>query len=129
MADSGKKVSRGRIETINLKKPITFNGEIFRRARIEIDHINFGLNPKTFELNTKRRLSFTVKDIEKFIKLLDNEFIIASKIKGTISKFEHRIDCPVPGKFFNKEFLMVFDTDYKNIEELHTITLIPFGWR
>lgn len=128
MANIGNKSDRGKIVTINLKKPIMFNGEIIRRARIEIDHINYGLNPKTFELNNKRRLSFTVKDVEKFIKLLDNEFLTPSNRRGNISKFEVKIDCPVTGKFFDKVFLMVFDTDKNNMEELHTITLIP-GWR
>jgi len=124
---SPEKTNRGRIEEIELKKPITFNSNRITRAVIEIDHINYGLNKKTKSLNKKPRTNFSVSDIEKFLMLLDNEQIAATDYKGKVSKFNIKIDCPVKGRFFEKVFIMIFDTDYDKSEEIHTITLFP-GW-
>lgn len=123
----GPIVDRGRVETINLRKSISFNGTSITMAVIEIDHINYGINKKTKSLNVKKRTSFTIRDIEKFILLLDGEDLIADDYKGKISQFSLRINCPVKGKFFEKVFLMIFDTNYDKENELYTITLIP-GW-
>lgn len=123
----GKKKDCGRIEVITLKKPITLNENTITRAIIEIDHINYGLNKRTGKLNEKKRTNFTVTDIEKFLMMLDGDYIPAKIHKGRISKFDVRIDCPIKGIFFNKEFIMFFDTDYDQPEQIHTITLYP-GW-
>jgi hypothetical protein len=120
--------SRGRIETINLKSSIVLNGNPISKARIEIDHINYGLDKKTGELNKRRRTSFTVSDIEKFILMLNGEYLMAREHRKRISRFEVRLDCPVPGKFRNKEFILIFETDYDKPSEINTITLFP-GWR
>jgi hypothetical protein len=88
-------IDRGRVETINLKRSISFNGNAISKAIIEIDHINHGINKKTRKLNDNKRTSFTVKDIEKFIMLLDGEEIIADDYKGKVSQFSFRINCPV----------------------------------
>jgi len=127
MAKKKPDYDRGRIETIDLKRSIVFNGNTIKKAVIEIDHINYGLNSKTRALNTKKRTSFTVRDVEKFIMLLDGEDIIPDDYKGKKSQFSLRINCPIGGKFFDKEFIMIFDTHYDKEEEIHTITLIP-GW-
>jgi hypothetical protein len=123
----GPGFDRGRIERIKLKKSLNLNGNVITDAVIEIDHINFGLNKKTRKLNEKRRTNFTLSDIEKFLMLLDGEYIIARNHKRRISQFEVRIDCPVNGRFFGKEFIMIFDTDYDKPNQMHTITLYP-GW-
>ena len=68
--------NRGKIEILILSKAIRFNGNLIRKAKIEIDHINYGLNKVTRTLNKTKRTNFTLKDIEKFIKLLDGETII-----------------------------------------------------
>ncbi len=117
--------NRGKVEEIRLQKSITFNGNIITKAIIEIDHVNFGLDKNGLKKN--KRTNFSVKDIEKFIMLLDGENIIASKYKGKVSQFDIRITCPVKGKFYGKEFLMFFDTDYNTPEKRYTITLYP-GW-
>lgn len=120
--------NRGRVETVTLKSPFVLNGNTITRARIEIDHINYGLDKKTGELNGKRRSSFTVSDIEKFLAMLDGEYLMAREHRKRISRFEVRIDCPVPGKFRKKEFILIFETDYDKPSEINTITLYP-GWR
>jgi len=122
-----KKMDRGQIERVELKKSIIFNSNIITVAIIEIDHINFGLDKKTGSLNKKRRTNFTVSDIEKFLMLLDQEQIFAFGYKGRVSQFSVRVDCPVRGRFFGKEFIMIFDTNYDKANEIHTITLFP-GW-
>lgn len=103
-----------------------FNGNTITKAVIEVDHVNFGLD-KTGNLNKRKRTSFSVSDIEKFVLMLDGENILSLKYKGTISQFDIRINCPVKGKFYGKEFLMFFDTDYSSPDKIHTITLYP-GW-
>lgn len=129
MAAKNKKQNRGRIETITLSRSIVFNGNKIDIAIIEIDHINNGLDKKTKELNEKKaRTNFTVRDIEKFLKLLDGEQVAADDYKGKVSQFSLRINCPIAGKFFDKEFIMIFDTHYERSNEIHTITLIP-GWK
>lgn len=127
MSKGNSDFDRGKIETIRLKKTLVFNSNLIKEAVIEIDHINHGLNKKTRGLNAKRRSNFSVTDIEKFLMLLDGEQIIARNHKGRISQFEVRIDCPIKGKFYQKEFILIFDTNYDRPEQIHTITLYP-GW-
>lgn len=118
---------RGKIVTTQLKKGIVFNSNTIMKCVIEIDHINYGINKETKELNKKKRTDFSVKDVEKFIMLLDGEILMPEKYKGRISQFSIRVDCPIKGKFLGKEFVMIFDTNYDKQDEIHTITLFP-GW-
>ncbi|MFN7825675.1 MAG: hypothetical protein ACK5P6_09970 [Pseudobdellovibrionaceae bacterium] len=127
MGNRGREFDRGKIENISFKKALNFNGNLIMKAVIEIDHINHGLNKKTGELNPKKRTNFSTPDIEKFLMLLDGEHIVARSHKGRISQFEVRVDCPVKGRFFGKEFILIFDTDYDKPDQMHTITLYP-GW-
>ncbi len=121
------KVDRGQIKEITFKRQITFNGNVICKAIIEIDHINYGLNSKTKSLNKKKRSNFTRNDIEKFLMMLDGEYIVAKGFRGRVSRFEVKIDCPVPGPFRGKMFIMIFETDYDKLEEIYTVTLFP-GW-
>ncbi len=118
---------RGRIVTGDLTKSILFNSAVITKAVIEIDHINYGLNKKTGELNKKSRTNFTINDIEKFLMRLDGEDILAIGHRKRVSKFDFRVDCPVPGRFYKRQFIMIFDTDYDKPGEIYTITLVP-GW-
>jgi hypothetical protein len=122
-----KKKDRGRVERCALKQPIIFNSNTIVTAVIEIDHINFGLDKKTKELKEKRRTNFSLNDVEKFLYLLDGEYLYPRSHKGRVSRFEIRINCPVKGRFYGKEFIMIFDTDYDKQNEIHTITIYP-GW-
>lgn len=124
------KPDRGRIEDIALKKTFIFNLRTIDRAIIEIDHINYGLNLKTGRLNIKKRSNFTVKDIVEFLKMLDHEEVTPSryKAKGKIAQFEIRINCPINGPFYGREFKMIFDTYFDEENLIRAITLIP-GWR
>lgn len=124
---NNNKQDRGRIETVTLKKPIVFNSNKITTALIEIDHINYGLDRKTAKLKKNKRTGFSLDDIEKFLALLDGEYLFPRSHKGRVSRFEHRVDCPINGRFFRKEFLMIFDTDYDKPSEIHTITIFP-GW-
>lgn len=118
---------RGELKKITLRKPIIFNGNIIRNAIVEIDHINYGLNSKTKSLNLKRRTNFTINDIEKFLMMLDGEYLYPKGFRGRVSRFEVKIDCPVPGRFKDKVFFMIFETNYDKSEEIHAVTLFP-GW-
>ncbi len=120
--------NRGRIDTVTLRKPITLNRSKITSVVIEIDHINYGLKKDGSGLNTKARSNFTIKDIEKFLKLLDGEEIAAVDHTGKISRFSVRIDSPIKEKFFGQTFIMIFDIDSDKDNELHTITLFP-GWQ
>lgn len=116
---------RGRIAEIELSRKIHFNGVLISRAIIEIDHINYGLNKTTGKLNYSARTNFTVKQIEKFILILDGEDQIPLSINKSVSKFAIRIDCPIRGRFYNKEFIMIFIIDNTQSNNVHTVTLIP----
>jgi hypothetical protein len=118
---------RGQMKAITLRRPIIFNGNTIKRVLVEIDHINFGIDRKTKQLNIKRRTNFTLGEIEKFIMMLDGEYQFHKSFRGRVSRYEMRIDCPVPGRFLNKEFVIVFETNFDKSDEIHTITLFP-GW-
>jgi len=117
---------RGRIEEIKLKKSIKINSYNISKALIEIDHINHGLD-KSGRLKESKRLNFTVKDIEKFIMMLDQEDVMPRRYKGSKIHFEIRIDCPVKGEFYHRQFIMIFDLDHNEPNMIHTITIYP-GW-
>jgi len=95
MASKSPAKERGRIETINLSRAIVFNGNKITKAVIEIDHINHGLNDEKTGLKVSKRTNFSVKDIEKFIHLLNGEHIAAEDYKGKISQFSIKITCPI----------------------------------
>ena len=116
---------RGKIEAIALKNSFTFNGSLISKAIIQIDHINYGLDKSTNKLNTKRRSNFTISDVEKFLVLLDEEYIAPSKSMGRVTRFELRINSPIVSKFYGKEFILIFELDYDLEETIHTITLFP----
>lgn len=117
--------NRGKIYKIKLKIPIVLNGNKVTHAIIELDHINYGLNKKTGELNTKKRLNFSNSDIEKFIKMLDGEDLPPERYEKNYIFYYFFIKCPIKGKFEQKEFVMILKTDNKQTEEMHTITLFP----
>lgn len=121
-------MDRGKIVKIKLKKQIVFNSETIKEAIIELDHTNFGLDPKTKELKKIPRTNFTARDIEKFISLLDGERLVPECYREASSVFQIRIDCPVVGRFYGKEFVMIFETDYKKRDQIYTITLFP-NWK
>lgn len=118
---------RGRIEEVVLKKPFTLNGNRITRAIIEIDHINFGLNVKTYKLNAKRRSNFSIADVEKFLSLLDGEYIAFSRLKGRKLRFELRMNSPIIGTHYGREYILVFETNYDKQNLIHTITLFRIG--
>ncbi len=119
---------RGLVQQIILKKPIVLNSNTITKATIEIDHINYGLNKKTGTLNKKKRTDFSINDIENFLALLDGDYIFPVRHRKRISRFQVRIDCPVNNKFYGKQFIMIFETNYDKSEEIYTITLFP-GWQ
>lgn len=119
--------NRGTVHKLKLKAPFIFNGQVIKNAVIELDHINFGVNKKTKELNKNPRTRFSVADIEKFLSLLNGEMIMAREHRGRRSRFEIRLDCPIKGQFQGKEFIAIFETDYDQPDTIHTITLYP-GW-
>lgn len=114
---------RGRVVTIELSRLLQLNGKTIRRAIIELDHINYGLDSKTKTLNKKRRSQFSVKDVEKFIMELDGEDIAPTNRNKTISYFDIRINCPIVRNFYQEEFLMFFDLDSRKPDEIHVITM------
>lgn len=119
-------LNRGRVEKIRLSRPITFNDYIINEAVIEIDHINYGLD-KHGKLKLKARSDFTVKEITKFIMMLDGEDITADEYRGPKSRFVIKITCPIKRLHFGKIFIMVFEHDHFKQDELYTVTIYP-GW-
>lgn len=109
-------------------RTIKLNGHDISKVIIEIDHINYGINKRTNKLNKTKRTNFTVKQIEKFILMLDGGDQAALSYKKGFSRFAIRIDCPIKGKFYDKEFLMIFITNNRKTDCIHTVTLIP-NWK
>jgi len=82
----------------------------------------FYLRYRVFDHHFIEKNEFT-----KFSKM-DGEYLMARNHRKRISRFEVRIDSPVQGRFFGKEFVLIFETDYDKPEEIMTITLFP-GWK
>jgi len=118
-----KKYHRGKVKTAKLPNVINFNGNNITEAVIEIDHINYGINKKTNCLNKKRRSHFSIPQVIKFLELLDGEDLYPRFYRKRYSHFEHRVTCPVPGKFYGRQFFMVFETNFDKPEQIHSITL------
>lgn len=119
-------LNRGRIERIRLIKSITFNDYIIKEVVIEIDHINYGLDDSG-KLKVKARSNFTVKEIAKFIMMLDGEDITADRYRGSKSRFVIKVTCPIKRHHFGKIFIMIFEHDHFKQDELYTVTIYP-GW-
>ena len=58
-----------------------------RWDRGKIDHINHGLNKKTGKLNGLKRSSFTIRNIEQFLQMLDGEYLNADDFKGKVARY------------------------------------------
>lgn len=115
----------GETVEIQLSKQIVFNGSAYVTARVEIDHINYGLNPKTKELNKKARTDFTPDEIGEFLMRLDGEFLMPKSKKGTMARFVADVDCPLNRRFHNKPFRMVFETNEDETGVFLVITAFP----
>ena len=111
-----------------LKKELTFNGIKINTIWVELDHINRGLTKLESGkkvLKNKKRTSFSLNDVEKFVLLLDGEYQVAKSYIGRSAVFMMQVQCPLEGKFKDRWFIMVFKTYYDEKHVLHSITLFP----
>lgn len=111
-----------------LTRPITFNGNVITVIRVELEHINRGLtnnNSGDKKLKETKRTTFSLNDVEKFIRMLDCEEIAPTEYEGKNSLFNLKIQCPIEGKFKDWNFLMIFKTFYDEPSMIFTITLYP----
>jgi hypothetical protein len=127
MALKKPEIDRGKIENVKLIKPIYLNGNPIINLKIEIDHINHGINKTTKKLNKTKRSNFIINDVVRFLRELNDEDIEPDERKGSILRFAIRVNCPIQGKFYKKEFILIFDINENKKSELHTITIVP-GW-
>lgn len=114
---------RGKILDIELGKEIFFNEKSYTAARVEIDHINFGLCPKSKKLNFKRRSDFSTTDVICFLTLLDGIDLMPKKIAEGLSFFAIEMACPIEGSEFGKKYRLVFTTSEDEVGIIGTITL------
>jgi hypothetical protein len=111
-----------------LKKDISFNGIKINTIWVELEHINRGLIDSEAGkkvLKSKKRTSFSLNDVEKFVMLLDGEIQAPKAYEGRNSRFMLQVQCPLEGKFKDRWFIMIFKTYYDDKNVLHTITLYP----
>ena len=116
-------VGRGKVVLVNFAKSITFNENVYFKASVEIDHVNFGLNFNTKELNRTKRSEFTVEDVCQFLLEVDGMDIVPAKVSGGFSYFSLELMCPVKGHHFDKKFRLVFTTTMNDPNTIGTITL------
>jgi hypothetical protein len=114
---------RGKIVEISIGKAITFNEEVYTKATIEIDHVNYGLNLETKELNRKKRSGFTAEHVCQFLLEIDGMDISPAKVSDDFSYFSLELLCPVKGTHFDKKFRIVFTTTVNDPGAIGTITL------
>jgi hypothetical protein len=114
---------RGKIVEVTLSRTITFNDERYSRARIEIDHVNYGLDPKTKLLNTVKRTSFSLADVGQFLLELDAMELAPGKEVEGFSYFAVELMCPVKGSELGKKFRLIFTTLKDDPGVIGTITL------
>ena len=116
-------VGRGRIVDVELGQMVIFNGESYSVARIEIDHINYGLCPKSKELNLRRRSHFSPEDVVLFLLQIDGMDLVPKKVDQGFSFFALEMACPVEGLEFGKSYRLVFTTSDIQAGIIGTITL------
>ncbi len=116
-------LDRGKIVDIEIGQSISFNEELYKKARIEIDHINFGISKKTKKLNTNRRSRFSPEDVCQFLIMLDGMELLPVDEDGHFSYFVVELDCPIKGSFFGKPFRLVLSILKSETGVLGTITL------
>lgn len=116
-------LDRGNVIEIEIGQSIRFNEETYKKARIEIDHINFGINKKTKKLNPSRRSRFSPEEVCQFLILLDGMELGPVDEDGRFSYFVVELECPVKGNFFGKPFRLVLSILKSEKEVLGTITL------
>ncbi len=114
---------RGKIIEIEIGRKIKFNDAYYSKAFIEIDHINYGLDPNSKKLNTHQRSTFTAHDICQFLFVLDGMELMPGKEDENFSYFALELLCPVRGHDFGKKFRMIFTTSKNDLEVIGTITL------
>ncbi len=111
-----------RIFEVLLSDPIEFNGEVYSRAAIDLDHINYGLNPRNKELNLKQRSDFSIFEICLFLAELDGIELVANVVRQ-FSYYTHDLKCPVIGSHFGKQCRLVFLTNKDYPDLIFTVTL------
>ena len=97
-------LGRGKVVEEIIAKSITFNEEVFSKAYVEIDHINYGLNLKTKELSLLRRSDFSPADVCQFLLELDGMDLDPGKVTDEFNYFALELLCPVKGQHFGKKF-------------------------
>jgi hypothetical protein len=115
--------NRGKVIEVELNRAIVFNEAMYLKARIEIDHVNFGLDPKSKELNKKKRSDFSPKEIGEFILALDGIDLVPGKLDEGFSFFALELISPIKGKDLGKKFRLVFTTAKNDPGVIGTITL------
>ncbi len=108
---------------MTLSRTINFNDESYSKARIQIDHVNYGLDPKTKELNIARRTNFSAADVSQFLLELDGMELATSKKDEGFSYFAVELLCPVKGTELGKKFRLIFTTLKNDQGVIGTITL------
>lgn len=114
---------RGKVVDAELSNPIIFNEEIYSKVRIEIDHINYGLDQKTKELNKVRRSKFSPEDICQIILQLDGMELIAEKESEHFDYFALDLLNPLKGINMGKKYRLIFTIARIKDETIGTVTL------
>lgn len=114
---------RGKVIEIEIGRTIIFNEENYIKARIEIEHVNYGLDPKVKKLNTKKRSHFSPEDICQFLIALDGMELVPGKEDKDFCYFALELLCPVRGKDYEKKFRLIFSTSKDELGIIGTITL------
>ncbi len=114
---------RGEIVEISIKTPIIFNGYLYEKAKIEIDHINYGLDKTTKELKKIKRSSFTLDDVMEFLEVLQDQFFLPKYSDGEREIYAIEVRCPIKEKSFGKLFRFVFSTATQYDKVISTITI------
>ncbi len=115
-------LDRGQVVYRKLKNKISFNGEDYERVEIELDHINFGLDPQTKKLNIVKRSSFTAEDVLKLLELLDEQYFLPKSSVNDVEYFVFEFISPLPGTSKGKLYRMIFLTHIQK-KTIGTITI------
>ena len=114
---------RGKVVEIELNKTIFFNEEIFYKARIEIEHVNYGLNPDSKKINTVKRSNFSPSDICQFLLELDGMELVPGKVDENFKYFALEILNPLKGTNLGKKYRLIFTISLNEVGIIGAITL------
>jgi hypothetical protein len=114
---------RGEIIEISLSAPLVVNGVEIFKIKMEIDHINYGLNAFSKELNKIKRSHFSAWEIAHILNYVTSEALLPVAVDKCFTYFALEFLYPTEKENGKKKFRIVFKLLIEDADAVEVITL------